>query len=72
VVRVRLQVKQLPRVAANPREMSREDVKSIIEIAKQRAELIRRLRAALEGNDTLGALRIARRVCGLPEEETAH
>jgi len=52
--------------------MSREDVKSIIEIAKQRAELIRRLRAALEGNDTLGALRIARRVCGLPEEETAH
>lgn len=43
-----------------------------VAIGRARMELIGRMRKALEIGDTLAALRLAREVCGLPAEETAH
>ncbi|MCU1285659.1 MAG: hypothetical protein JWO13_2009 [Acidobacteriales bacterium] len=53
-------------------QMSVSDLGGVLEAAMQiatgRRETIARLRAALEQNDTLCALQLARQLCGLNEE----
>jgi hypothetical protein len=53
-------------------QMSVSDLGGVLEAAMQiatgRREIIARLRVALEQNDTLCALQLARQMCGLNEE----
>jgi hypothetical protein len=53
-------------------QMSVSDLGGVLEAAMQiatgRREIIARLRVALEQNDTLCALQLARQLCGLNEE----
>jgi hypothetical protein len=44
-------------------------VDAALEITRNRQELLKDLRAALEINDTEGALKLARKLCGLEHEE---
>jgi uncharacterized protein YpiB (UPF0302 family) len=44
-------------------------VDAALVIARNRQELLKDLRAALEINDTEGALKLARKLCGLEHEE---
>lgn len=41
-----------------------------LEIAERRAQTLRQLRTALESNDNARALSIARKLCGLKNEES--
>jgi hypothetical protein len=50
-------------------DLTESDLEVIIDIANRRAELIDQLQEALKSGDTLAALDLARRVCGLPDEE---
>jgi hypothetical protein len=49
-------------------ELSESDLALICDIARRRAALIDQLQEALERNDTLLALELAREVCGMPQE----
>ena len=53
--------------------LSREDAETILRIARERAVLLTRLKAAQERNDEGEARRLARQVTGLdrPDEEIA-
>ena len=50
------------------RDLTDTDLEAILDIADRRAELIDQLQDALERDDTLAALELARRVCGLTEK----
>jgi hypothetical protein len=54
--------------------MTREDAETILRIARERAALLARLKAAQERNDEREARRLARQVTGLdsPDEEIAN
>lgn len=45
-------------------------VDAILEVGRQRAALLEELRAALESRDDSKALQLARRLCGLENEES--
>jgi hypothetical protein len=49
-------------------ELTRGDVDVITRIARERAELLQQLKAALVRGDTLLSLQLGRQYCGLPEE----
>jgi hypothetical protein len=51
-------------------ELTLADVEAITRIAREHAALVRKLKEALIAGDILGALRLARQVCGLPDEVT--
>jgi hypothetical protein len=44
-------------------------VEAILEVGRQRKAILQRLRNALECGDTDNALKFARQLCGLPNEE---
>jgi hypothetical protein len=47
-------------------------VDAALEIARKRKETLTDLRKALEVNDSEGALKLARKLCGLEEQEKGH
>jgi len=50
--------------------LTRGDAEAIVEIARQRAELLQRVHDALLADDQAGAVRLMRQYCGIdPEEE---
>jgi len=52
-------------------KLTRGDADAIVEIARQRAELLRRVQEALLATDEPTAVRLMRQYCGIdPEEET--
>jgi hypothetical protein len=50
--------------------LSNDDLDLLTELAMHHARLVQRLRDALEAEDTMRALELAREVCGMTEEET--
>jgi hypothetical protein len=50
------------------RQLSEDDIRSIVEIGRQQALLMDELQAALEASDTLRALGVARRLVGLEQK----
>jgi hypothetical protein len=55
-------------VIPHPRELTESDIEFIAEMAERRAELVRRMKAALEAHDDVRALALAREVAGIEEE----
>ena len=50
-------------------KLTESDVEFLVGLAREHAELIDRLQEALQRNDTLLALELAREVCGMPKEQ---
>ena len=51
-------------------KLTKGDADAIVEIARQRAELLGRVEDALRGQDEVTAVRLMRQYCGIdPEEE---
>jgi hypothetical protein len=55
-------------VIPHPRELTESDAEAILTMAERRAELVRRMKAALEAHDDAGGLALAREVAGIEEE----
>ena len=50
-------------------EVSMEEAEAIVQVARERAELLQRLKDALERRDDRAAIKLARQATGLDEEE---
>jgi hypothetical protein len=67
----RIQEEQLMKAAAaDGRELTRDDIATLIDIATRRQALMLELKQALRSGDEPEAIRLARQVCGLPAEVT--
>lgn len=49
-------------------ELTESEVEFLIDLAREQAQLVDQLQEALERNDTLRALELAREICGMPKE----
>jgi hypothetical protein len=60
-----------PVLIAIPRALTEADAEAILRMAECRAELVRRMKAALEAHDDAAALKLAREVAGIEENVKA-
>jgi hypothetical protein len=65
--------KKQPSVSLVPvaRELTEDDLNVIVEAAQRRAALVGELKAALVAGDDRLALALARKVCGIDQQEAA-